>query len=88
MGEAVYSCSGADSLADVANTRWFAQGIHAEAEIYAAAYNAWLQVSGESESAYYPARNESAVLTGEDWDFDDPQLMKQHLPRLAALFIE
>ena len=90
MGKHVYNSAIAnpDSLANVASPRWFAQGIDAEAEIYAAAHCAWLQVTGKSYSDDYPARNESAELIGEDWDFDDPELMRRHLPHLAALYEE
>lgn len=90
MGEDVYSAAiaSADNLADVASPAWFAAGINAEAEIYAAAHRAWMQVTGNPDTAEYPARNESAELVGEFWDFDDAELMHQHLPRLAELYRE
>lgn len=90
MGRDVYDAALADpdSLADVVGPGWEAAGIDAEAEIYAAAHQAWMQVTGQPDTAPYPARNESAELVGEDWDFDDDQLMRKHLPRLAALFSE
>ena len=90
MGKHIYDSAVAnpDSLASVATPRWFAEGINAEAEIYAAAHRAWMQVTGKSYSDDYPARNESAELIGEEWDFDDPELMRQHLPQLTALYKE
>jgi hypothetical protein len=86
MGREVYSRAlrDPDSLASVA-LPW-SSGIDSEAEIYAAAHAAWMRVSGEPDTAPYPARNESAELTGDDWDFDDPALMRQHLPKLAAFY--
>ncbi len=86
MGKEVYNkaIDDPDSLVDV--TLPYSTGIDAEAEIYAAAHDAWLQVTGQPDTAPYPARNESAELVGEDWDFDDPILMRQHLPRLTAFY--
>ena len=78
-----------DTLADVFNPKRLTKGlINAEAEIYAAANLAWLQVTGKPDTAHYPARNEAAVLVGESWDYDDKQQMRQHLPRLAARYDE
>jgi hypothetical protein len=90
MGQAVYNNAIADpdSLADVASPAWFAEGIDAEAEIYGAAHRAWMRVTGNDYDAEYPARNESAELVGEDWNFDDNLEMQKHLPRLAALYEE
>lgn len=90
MGKEIYTAAVADpdSLAGVATPRWFAEGIDAEAEIYAAAHQAWIRVTGQPDTAEYPARNETAELIGEDWDFDNTDLMRQHLPRLAALYDE
>lgn len=86
MGERVYTAAinDPDSLADVA-IPW-SEGIDAEAEINAAAHMAWQSVTGESDSADYPARNEVAELVGVDWDFDDPVLMRERLPRLVAFY--
>lgn len=86
MGRDVYTAAiaNADTLADVALP--FSAGIDAEAEIYAAAHRAWMQITGEPDTADYPARNESAELIGDDWDTDDPLLVRQHLPRLAAFY--
>jgi hypothetical protein len=90
MGKYVYEAAIAnpDSLANIASPKWFAEGIHAEAEIYAAAHRAWMQVTGKSDTDDYPARNESAELIGDFWDFDNPELMRQHLPQLAPLYEE
>jgi hypothetical protein len=88
MGKEIYSAAitNPDSLADVALP--YSEGIDAEAEIYATAHQAWMQVTGQSDTADYPARNESAELVGDDWDFDNSDLMRQHLPRLAAFYDE
>jgi len=90
MGKQVYNDALAepDSLAKVVSPDWLSEGIDAEAEIYAAAHQAWMQVTGQPDTADYPARNESAKLVCEDWDFDDPEAMRRHLPRLAALYDE
>lgn len=86
MGRQVYSAAiaNADSLADVALP--YSEGIDAEAEIYAAAHRAWIQVTGNPDTADYPVRNESAELVGEDWNIEDPVLVRQHLPRLTAFY--
>jgi hypothetical protein len=47
-----------------------------------------MRVTGNDYDAEYPARNESAELVGEDWNFDDNLEMQKHLPRLAALYEE
>lgn len=90
MGKAIYenAIADPDSLADVATPNWYAEGIEAEAEIYAAAHEAWMRVTGNDYDAAYPARNESAELVGDDWDFDDDAEMKKRLPRLAALYVD
>ncbi|HJY61469.1 MAG TPA: hypothetical protein VJ418_34230 [Streptosporangiaceae bacterium] len=33
------------------------------------------------------ARRESEMDMGEDFDFDDPQQLRRHLPRLSAIFL-
>lgn len=88
MGKEIYSAAVAnpDSLADVATPEWFSEGIDAEAEIYGAAHEAWMQVTGQPDTADYPARNESTETIGEEWDFEDIDLIRQHLPRLAVLY--
>jgi hypothetical protein len=88
MGRAVYgkAIADPDSLADVVSPKWDAEGIDAEAEIYAAAHRAWMQVTGQPDTAHYPARNETTQLVGQDWDFDDDTLMRRHLPRLSAVY--
>lgn len=90
MGKTIYenAIADADSLADVASSAWFTEGIDAEAEIYAAAHLAWMRVTGNDYNADYPARNESADLIGEIWDCDDNTEMQKRLPRLAALYEE
>ncbi len=88
MGRDIYGRAMADpdTLADVASPSWDADGIDAEAEIYAAAHRAWMQVTGEPDTAAYPARSETTTLVGQDWDFRDERLMRQHLPRLSAVY--
>ena len=90
MGETIYNnaLANPDSLADIASPAWFATGIDAEAEIYAAAHRAWMRVTGNEYDANYPARNEAAELVGDDWNFNDSTEMKQRLPRLSALYKE
>ena len=90
MGKTVYenAIADPDSLADVATPDWYAEGIDAEAEIYAAAHHAWMRVTDNDYDAEYPARNESTNLVGDDWDYDDEEELRKRLPRLAALFAE
>ncbi len=90
MGEEIYHAAIADpdSLADVARPAWLAEGIDAEAEIYAAARQAWLQVADQPDDADYPVRIETGGLIDDGWDLDNSALMRQHLPRLAALYDE
>lgn len=85
MGRDVYELALADpdSLADVV-----VRDMDAEAEIYAAAHQAWLAVTRNPDTAPYPARNEDAKLQGRQWDFDDDRQMRRRLPRLAALYLE
>ena len=82
MGRSVYEAAvtDPDTLADVVDPRR-----DAEAEIYAAAHRAWMIVTGNPDTADYPARNETAELQGEDWDIDDADLRQKRFPRLAAL---
>lgn len=86
MGKDVYdqAIDDPDSLVSVAVPH--SRGVDAEAEIYAAAHTAWLQVTGNPETAAYPARNEAAELVGECWDFDDGALMRQKLPKLTEFY--
>jgi len=85
MGRDIYEAAIAnpDSLADVVDPR-----IDAEAEIYAAAHQAWMAVTGKPDTAPYPARKERAELQGEDWNFDDNEEIRRRLPRLAAIYLE
>jgi Protein of unknown function (DUF4240) len=85
MGREVYEAAVADpdSLADAV-----VRGIDAEAEIYAAAHQAWMAVTGRPDTDPYPARKERAELRGEDWDFDDDAEVRRRLPRLAAIYLE
>jgi len=71
-----------DNLAE-----FMAPGVDAEAEIYAAAHQAWMTVTGRPDTDPYPARNEKAELQGEDWDFNDDDEVRQHLPRLAVKYL-
>lgn len=82
MGRDVYEAALAnpDSLADVVEP-----AIDAEAEIYAAAHQAWMAVTGRPDTDPYPARNEQAELQGKDWNFGDHEEVRRRLPRLAAL---
>lgn len=90
MGETIYNnaIANPDSLADIASPAWFAEGIDAEAEINAAAHEAWMRVTGNDDNANYPARKEAAELVGGDWNFDDNTEMQKRLPRLSALYEE
>jgi hypothetical protein len=84
MGHDVYEAAVAnpDSLAAAA-----VQGIDAEAEIYAAAHQAWMAVTGRPDTDPYPARTERTELRGEEWDFDDDAEVRRRLPRLAAMYL-
>jgi hypothetical protein len=88
MGRDIYGKAMADpdTLADVVSPSWDAEGIDAEAEIYAAAHRAWMQVTGQPDTAAYPARSETTALVGQNWDFDDERLMRRHLPRLSGVY--
>ncbi|HTU16755.1 MAG TPA: DUF4240 domain-containing protein [Gemmataceae bacterium] len=85
MGRDVYEAAVAnpDSLAEAVDP-----DIDAEAEIYAAAHQAWVAVTGRPDTDPYPARNEGAELRGEDWDHNDKEEVRRRLPRLAALYLE
>lgn len=85
MGRKAYAAAIADpdSLVDV-----LVEGTDAEAEIYAAAHQAWMAVTGCTSSDPYPARHERADLRGKNWDFDDDSEMRQRLPRLAAMYLD
>lgn len=85
MGRDVYETAIAnpDSLADVVDPQ-----IDTEAEIYAAAHQAWMAVTGMPDTASYPARKEHAELQGEDWAFDDDAEVHRRLPRLAAIYLK
>ena len=84
MGKDVYETAlrDPDSLADVVSPH-----DRAEAEIYAAAHTAWMDVTGNPDTAPYPARNESTELKGDDWDFDDDDEMAKRMPRLAEKYL-
>ena len=87
MGKQVFSAAIADpdSLADVVHPDWDSQGLEAYAETYAAAHVAWMEVTGNSDEADYPARSESAELLGTPWDFDDENELRERIPRLHKL---
>lgn len=82
MGQEVYenALANPDSLAGVVS------GNHeAEAEIYGAAHRAWMFVTGNPDTAPYPARDEEAELKGEDWDIDDKAEVTRRMPNLSAM---
>jgi hypothetical protein len=85
MGKDVYEAALAnpDNLATVVEPR-----VDAEAEIYAAAHQAWMAVTGRPDTDPYPARNEYSdqAVTGEDWNFDDVEEVRRRLPRIAAIY--
>ena len=85
MGKEVYEAALAspDDLAD-----FISPSVMAEADIYSAAHHAWMKVTGKTYDDPYPARNETAELKGEDWDFDDLAERRKRLPRLTAMFGE
>lgn len=85
MGRATYEAAldDPDNLAAVV-----APGVDAEAEIYAAAHQAWMAVTGRSDADPYPARNEDAELSGERWDYRDDAEVRRRLPRLAAMYLD
>lgn len=60
----------------------------AEAEIYAAAHAAWMQVTGRPDTDPYPARNESADLRGQSWDFNSNAEVRRRFPRLATIYLD
>src|SRR5262249_2159475 len=68
MGKDVYEAAIADpdSLAHVVDPK-----VDAEAEIYAAAHQAWMAVTGRLDTDPYSARNEYSdqPVPGENWDF-------------------
>jgi len=74
-----------DSLADVVQSDWMADGIDAEAEIYAAGFRAWQIVTGVPDDAPYPVQNPKTELAGDDFDFDNDESMRHALPRLFTL---
>ncbi len=90
MGREVYEAAVADpdTLASVVRPSWGAESIDAEAEIYAAAHQAWMAVTGRPDTDPYPARNEQAEQQGADWNFDDDAEVRRRLPRLAAMYLE
>ncbi len=90
MGREVYdsAVANADTLADRFHPGLTAQGIDAEAEIYAAAHKAWIAVTGKSYEDDYPARDERTELQGESWDTEDDAEVRRRLPRLAAMFLD
>lgn len=85
MGKEVYekALENPDTLANVIDT-----DDNSEAEIYAAAHQAWMLATGNDDEAPYPARNEVAELQGEKWNFDDEEEVRRRFPRLAKMFID
>ncbi len=84
MGRAVYESAlrNPDTLADVVKPE-----IMAEAEIYAAAHQAWMKVTRRSPDDDYPARDESAAMVGDEWNFDELDEVRRRFPRLAASYL-
>ena len=87
MGRDVYvnALEDPDSLADVIHPNWLADGIDAEAEIYSAGFRAWQMVTDAADNAPYPVQTPRAELIGEDFDFDDDEVIGRMLPRLCKL---
>ena len=87
MGKQVYETAVAnpDRLADVLDPQ-----VDAQAEIYAAAHQAWMAVTGRRDTDPYPARKEYSdqPVPGEDWDFDDAEEVHRRLPRLASIYLK
>ncbi len=85
MGKEVYekALENPDTLANAVD-----RADLSEAEIYAAAHQAWMLATGNGDEEPYPARNEAATLQGEDWDFEDHEEMRRRFPRLAKMFID
>ena len=83
MGKQVYEAAVAnpDCLADVVD------GSFATASIGSAAMSAWAKASGRPESEF-PNYAVTEVFVGEFWDFDDEELMRDRLPRLAAMYYD
>ena len=83
MGQDVYEAALAnpDSLAESVEPHQCA-----EAEIYGAAHNAWMAVTGKQDTEPYPARDEHAELIGENWNLDDKSEVRRRLPRLAEMY--
>lgn len=83
MGREVYenAMASPDSLADVVSGN-----DDSEAEIYAAAHTAWMAVTGNPDTAPYPARSETTEMKGEDWDIDDKAELAKRFPRLWRMF--
>ena len=90
MGRVAYELAyeNPDNLADVISPNWVSEGIDAEAEIYAAATQAWMKVTGETNDAAFPSRQETVELAGEPWDFEDDAETAKRLPRLFRLYDE
>ena len=85
MGRDVYEAAVAnpDSLADVV-----IPDIDAEAEIYAAAHQAWMAVTRRPATASYPTYEQRTELRGHEWDFNDDAEVRRRFPRLAAMYLD
>lgn len=88
QGQAIYTnaVANADTLADVERDPnmddW-------EAELYAIAQDAWVQVTGLGVDAYPLAlsgRHDGARTMGEAWDCDDETEFQRRLPKLFAKY--
>jgi Protein of unknown function (DUF4240) len=87
MGRDAYKAAveNPDNLADIVDPQTEAG---AEAEIYAAAHQAWMAVTGRPDTDPYPAQLVREQLRGENWNFDDDEEVRRHLPRLAAIYLK
>jgi hypothetical protein len=87
MGQQVYEVALAnpDSLADVV----ILSEQDAEAEIYAAAQQAWEKVTGREDEypLALPARHDGGKLKGKKWDWSDASTVRKRFPRLAAKYL-
>jgi hypothetical protein len=85
-----------DDLAGHPDVRSRRTDFRDESVNYAAGY-AYTATTGGSAADFYSrcslyrdppgVQRESDMEMGEDFDFDDPQQMRRHLPRLSAIFL-
>ncbi len=89
MGHQVYEAALAnpDSLADLVSP----DEVY-EADISAAPWSAWAQVTGGDDNAFVQALygkggGPATSLRGEDWDFDNQAEVLKRLPNLADIYL-